>query len=259
MPTALTYHDVVSPDALDSSGFPGALAARYKLSPEHFQRHLDAFEDLGIPVGTDLLEAQDRTLLLTFDDGGSSALYIADQLEARGWRGCFFIVTSLIGSAGFLDHAQIRDLHGRGHLIGSHSHGHPTYMGKLGSQELINEWSRSRDLLGEALGTAPTYASIPGGFASDAVLESARECQYEVLFTSDPDSRRRKIGTLTVSGRFSIWSTTPAKSAAAYAAQSGWARRRLQLEWRLKQAAKRTSPGLYERLRKIRAGQPGDR
>lgn len=254
MPVALTYHDVVSREALDTSGFPGPLAARYKLEPALFNRHLDALQGSEVGIEVDFIASRSDQVLLTFDDGGASAGYIADQLEGRGWRGCFFVVSSRIGTPGFLSAAAIIDLHARGHSIGSHSHSHPTYMGKLSHRELVAEWGRSRDIIAELIGSAPLYASIPGGFASAAVLSTAEECGYRLLFTSEPDHRIQQTGRLTISGRYSIWATTPAKRAAAYASGSSWARQKLALEWGLKQRAKRLTPGLYEKLRRVRAG-----
>jgi len=34
-------------------------------------------------------ERPGRHVLLTFDDGGKSALYASDQLSRRGWKGHF--------------------------------------------------------------------------------------------------------------------------------------------------------------------------
>src|SRR5256885_8018335 len=43
---------------------------------------------------TDLeIDRPARHVLLTFDDGGRSAVHIGDELAARGWKGHFFIVT----------------------------------------------------------------------------------------------------------------------------------------------------------------------
>lgn len=42
MPIALMYHDVVAPGRDDESGFAGAAAARYKMTPGEFATHLDA-------------------------------------------------------------------------------------------------------------------------------------------------------------------------------------------------------------------------
>ena len=42
MPITMLYHDVTPANADDSSGFAGPEAARYKLTPDEFSRHLDA-------------------------------------------------------------------------------------------------------------------------------------------------------------------------------------------------------------------------
>src|SRR2546428_10026168 len=114
------YHDVTLPGRDDSSGFPGGEAARYKLPLDVFAGHLRAIrarahrrpvtvDSLTLDGSSDRLQASvglrqgrsgisrlkpgarspkpDPFLLLTFDDGGSSAEAIADWLEAFGLHG----------------------------------------------------------------------------------------------------------------------------------------------------------------------------
>ena len=192
-------------------------------------------------------------MALTFDDGGASASDIACTLERHGWRGHFFVTTSRIGSPGFLDEGRLLELAKRGHLVGSHSHTHPTYMGRLDRRSIDREWSESRDLLKEIFGDAPDIASVPGGFVTPAVIESAACAGYRILLTSEPRSRARRAGSMLLMGRYAIWSTTPAVTAAKYAQGDLLARWRLLLEWKAKTAAKRLSPNLYERARSVRA------
>lgn len=253
--TALAYHDVVAVSEADNSGFPGPLAARYKLSPDRFREHLDAISTSGVRVfsGGEFQPAGRDTVLLTFDDGGASSLDIAAELERRGWRGCFFIVSSLLGEPGFLSASEVSQLAKRGHLIGSHSHSHPTYMARLSHEELASEWRLSRDRLHDCLGFAPTSASVPGGYYSDQVAHAAAESGYRLLFTSDPGDRVRLVGGIEVLGRWAVWSTTPAATAAAYTRPRSMARARLRLEWRAKHAAKSLNPRLYDVLRGVRA------
>lgn len=257
--TALAYHDVVSDAQLDSSGFPGPLAARYKLTPQRFESHLAAIAASGAAVfaGGEPNPARPGTVMLTFDDGGLSSLEIADAVERRGWRACFFVVSGRLGEPGFLAADQVAELAGRGHLIGSHSHSHPTYMARLAPDELADEWLRSRELLADCLGAAPVCASVPGGFYSDQVAHSAAEAGYRLLFTSDPGDRPRRVGEIDVLGRWAVWATTPAATAAAYTRPRSVARARLRLEWRAKHAAKSFSPGLYDVLRGVRAWAGG--
>lgn len=248
----LIYHDVVEDERRDSVGFPGPLAARYKHSPELFARHLEAIESSGCDIGLAANGVQPAAAL-TFDDGGSSAPLIAEMLEERGWRGHFFVTTERIGTPGFVGPDELRELAGRGHDVGSHSHTHPTYMGKLDRAALTEEWQRSRELLADVLGEAPTTAAVPGGFLSAAVVECAARAGYGTLMTSQPIRRVRIVGGMTVLGRYTIWSTTPPGRAAAYIRGSAPARAKLWLEWQLKGIAKQISPRAYETLRRLRA------
>ncbi len=248
----LMYHDVATAAERESVGFAGALAARYKLEPATFEAHLDAVAATGLRVGPGAPGAAAPDVALTFDDGGESAVVAADLLERRGWRGQFFVTSSRIDTRGFLTAAQVRELAARGHAIGSHSHSHPTYMGRLGEAELAEEWRRSRDVLGDVLGSPPRTASIPGGYLSRAVVATAAAAGYELLFTSEPTTRVLEQG-LTVRGRYTIWASTPARTAAAYASGSALACGRLWLEWNAKKLAKRVSPGVYQALRHVRA------
>jgi peptidoglycan/xylan/chitin deacetylase (PgdA/CDA1 family) len=249
---SLIYHDVIPRHVRDASGFPGRLAARYKLSRDDFARHLDAIAAVGATVGT-IEDDPPPAVALTFDDGGASSLYIADELERHGWNGHFFFTTGRIDSPGFLSKAGVDELARRGHVVGSHSHTHPTYMGMLSPAELAYEWQRSRQVLGDLLGHPPCSASVAGGFVSRSVLEEAERAGYGVLMTSDPVSRVRHVGRMAVLGRYSIWSTTPPATAAGYASGDWYARGRLWLEWSCKQRLKRVSPRLYEAGRRVRA------
>jgi succinoglycan biosynthesis protein ExoA len=230
----LCYHDV------GDTGFSGPVAARYKLTAEQFERHLDALE--GAPGAT-----------LTFDDGGASALEIATALERRGLRGQFFIVTDRIGTPRFIDAAGVRELAARGHVVGSHSHTHPPYIERLEPAALVREWSHSRELLGELLGEPPRVAAIPGGRLSAALIEGVAAAGYELLLSCEPTSRVREHGALAILGRFTIWSATPAARAAAYARGDCYACLGASVRWRIKRAARAASPAHYERARRARA------
>jgi peptidoglycan/xylan/chitin deacetylase (PgdA/CDA1 family) len=248
----LMYHDIAVRAQRDEVGFPGPLAARYKLEPDFFEAHLDALQATGLVLSADGLAREQPQVLLTFDDGGSSAMLIADALERRGWRGHFFVTTGRIASPGFLDAERVRELAARGHGVGSHSDTHPTYMARLSRSELDREWRVSREVLGELLGSAPTSASVPGGFLSSAVIAAAAAAGYERLFTSEPTARVRHA-ELEVRGRYTIWSSTRPAVAAAYASGRPLPCARLWLEWNAKKLAKTASPAAYQALRRIRA------
>jgi glycosyltransferase involved in cell wall biosynthesis/peptidoglycan/xylan/chitin deacetylase (PgdA/CDA1 family) len=249
---ALMYHDVVPVDEPNRAGFAGSVASPYKLDLELFVRHLDAIGAGGVPVSLFTAEAHGPQAVLTFDDGGSSALIAAEQLERRGWRGHFFVTTGCIGSEGFLDPDSIVELARRGHDVGSHSDTHPTYFGGLPRDRILSEWRTSREKLGELLGRAPVSASVPGGFLSKEVIECAEEVGYGVLMTSEPTSRVVTHGGVRVVGRYAVRSTTSAERAAALARGDRSATARQAVEWTIKQRAKRLSPAAFELARRLR-------
>src|SRR6476659_11173864 len=148
------YHDIVAAGDEDSSGFPGRDAALYKITPEIFAAHLDAIASTATAA---------LAPLITFDDGGKSAIAAAQMLEERGWRGWFFVTTNYIGTRGFLSAADIRQLASRGHVVGSHACSHPLRMGHCSRPQLIEEFSRSRSVLSDLVGSDVRVASVPGG------------------------------------------------------------------------------------------------
>lgn len=251
MTVGLIYHDVVSAQARETAGFPGPLAARYKHTPEQFEAHLDAIAATGADVGLVAPGAPGPRVALTFDDGGASALDVAARLEARGWRGHFYVVTERVGTPGFLDADGVRELAARGHAVGSHTATHPMSMRSLDRAALAREWTESRAALGELLGGAPpAQAAVPGGSLSRDVIETAAEAGYALLMTSEPTPRTRRRGAMELRGRYAVWAETPAETVAAYVRGDRVACARLWAQWNAKVLAKRLSPGGYEALRR---------
>ncbi len=252
------YHDVTPAGRGHASGFPGGDAARYKLTLDRFEAHLDAIR-LRVPAGattTDALlasgalDSNAAPLFLTFDDGGASAVeWIAEALERRGWRGHFFVTTGYIGRPGFLDAAGIRALRARGHVVGSHSHSHPLRMAHCTKARLHDEWRRSTAMLSDLLGEPVATASVPGGDHSDVVARTAVAAGIRLLFTSRPTSRVANIPDARVFGRYAIQRSTPAETAAALAAGDAAPRMRMLAMWTIKQAGKRVGGPLYLKLR----------
>lgn len=238
------FHDVT--DHPGESGFQRPGARSFTLTPAAFAAHLDA---IGAgPCRPSLVYEIDfanpgRRLLLTFDDGGKSALAAAAALERRGWRGHFFVVTSLIGRRTFLDAREIRDLRRRGHVIGNHSHNHPDIFRDLPRERMVAEWREAGDRLAQLLGEPCVVASVPGGDISRTVLESAGSAGVRYLFTSEPWLVPRLAGTTRVLGRYHVKAgATPAR-VAALARFERW--RAALLERRLKGLVRRGLPPLY--------------
>lgn len=255
MPITLLYHDVTPALADDSSGFAGPEAARYKLTPEEFVRHLDAVATKvtrppSVTTSVDeLRRAASDSWLITFDDGGVSAITdIAEQLERRGWRGWFFIATDDIDTPSFCTCAQLRELHERGHVIGSHSCSHPERISNCSREQLLDEWQRSRATLTEIIGHPVTTASVPGGFYSREVARTAAASGIEVLFNSEPTTGLFDVDGCLIVGRYNVYRGMLASDAASLVS-SPLRRWRQSAFWNAKKVAKMIAGPAYKVLR----------
>ena len=259
---ALMYHDVVPAGAEDSSGFPGRDAALYKITPQLFDTHLaammgrvgraglhDSCHRHGLHDARGL--PRPRAPLISFDDGGISAMAAADLLERRGLSGCFFVTVNCLGSRRFLSVPQLRDLRRRGHLVGSHSCSHPLRMGHCAPGRVLEEWTRSRAVLADALGEEPADASLPGGDFAPLVAEAAAMAGFTRLFTSEPVLVPRCAYGLILHGRFTIRRWTSARTAAALAAGDWTACTRQAAAWTLRKIGKHLGGRRYLELRRL--------
>jgi peptidoglycan/xylan/chitin deacetylase (PgdA/CDA1 family) len=241
-PINLCYHDLVTGDDPDASGFPTPSAATYKLDPVLFEEHIQAISRVVTgPAGGDVR--------LTFDDGGSSSCRIADILEKYGIPGHFFIPTDYIGKAAFVNARQVLDLHRRGHIIGSHSCSHRGRMSSKTVDALMREWNGSMAILSDLIGARVTSAAVPSGYYSERVAETAAAAGLELLFTLEPTTSVKTIQGCVVAGRYTIRKWHSAGYAASIASGAQAPRLRQQVAWNAKKALK--AAPLYTEFRRI--------
>jgi peptidoglycan/xylan/chitin deacetylase (PgdA/CDA1 family) len=232
---SLLFHDVYEKDPRES-GFASDAADRYKLPVAHFDAQLAGLADTP-------------PFRITFDDGGISYYtHIADRLEASGWRGSCFVTTDRIGTRGFLDAAQIRELDARGHVIGSHSASHPTRFSALTRDRMREEWIRSRAVLEDILGHAVDVASVPGGYFSTAVAGSADEAGLRTLFTSEPTTTPGAENQCALIGRFTIRRGHGPDVARKLVAPAPWTRGSAWATWNVKGLVKPLLGPTYMRV-----------
>ena len=238
----LMYHDIISPGRPDGSGFPGPGAASFKVEFTRFEEHLDAITRSATPwalrsAGDGRCTVRDGWCL-TFDDGGVSALsLVAEALERRAWRGVFFVATDFIGQPGFLEGEQIRELHARGHIVGSHTRTHPPKLSACTRDSIAAEWRDSLDVLAHIIGAPVVFASVPNGSYDRIVGEEAAKAGIQALFTSNPSRHQGRIADCSVLGRYNVRATTSAAWVAAVTAGAPWPRYLQWLEWKVKRLA----------------------
>ena len=175
----------------------------------------------------------------------------ADLLDARGFTGHFFVTANFIGTRGFVGRDDIRELARRGHVVGSHSCSHPLRMGHCSWPQLVDEWTRSREILEEILGAEVRVASVPGGDFAPQVAEAAAHAGIATLFTSEPTRGWRSAFGLTLAGRFTIQTWTSVSAVAGLAAGSWLPCARQALVWNAKKMTKRIGGDRYLQLRKL--------
>ncbi|MBS1824089.1 MAG: polysaccharide deacetylase family protein [Acidobacteria bacterium] len=237
---SLMYHDVACGGAWPECGWRHSI---YTVGEAEFARQACAISSTSGGERIDSISRrrawQGKPVFLTFDDGAHSVGdCAARRLEQYGWRGHFLITTDWIGRPGFLDAAAIRGLDARGHVIGSHSRSHPERMSHLTDEELLREWSESRQVLEDILGKAVHVASVAGGYYSRRVGRAAAQCGIEVLFTSEPTAAVAEEDGCLILGRYAIRGSTRASVVAAIAAGARVPRYRQSSAWLVKKAAK---------------------
>ena len=249
--TTLLYHDVAPAEDLDATGFPGPGAALYKLVTRDFRSQRDELVRAGVSapiLATDLGAGPPApgAWMFTADDGGVSAYtVIAPLLEEVGWRGHFFVTTDRIGTPEFVTEDQIRELHGRGHVVGSHTASHPQRMSRCSADELEREWTRSAARLEEILGVKTRVASVPGGYYSRKVAETAARAGIRYLFNSEPVRRLHVVDGCTVIGRYCVKQATPLRDVLSLATGERAARTRQWVGWNTRKVAKTMGGRLY--------------
>jgi peptidoglycan/xylan/chitin deacetylase (PgdA/CDA1 family) len=261
--SALMYHDVVRADR-GPSGFPGSGPARYALGWDEFVAHLDLIhETVGVaPVLVDRLSAGDPRpgWVLTFDDGGASATDVGEELARRGWPGYFLVTAGLVGTEGFVDADEVRELDRLGHVVGSHSVTHPDRMGALSFEQILREWRESCDALADLVGKPMRVASVPGGFYRRRVAVAAARAGIAMLFNSEPVRRVRSVDGCLVVGRYGIRDDTTAREAAAAAAGEPSTWRRQYVGWNVRKPMKVLGGERYDRARRaVLANRSGRR
>jgi hypothetical protein len=248
------YHDVVEPGRRGSNRF----RSRYELERPLFERHLAAISAARRSASSvaELLPGTDRPpppdsspLYLTFDDGDASALPVGELLAGAGWVGHFFIPVDFIGTPGYLDNDGIVALARMGHVIGSHSCSHTVPMTRLPEEALLEEWGRSVDVLSEIVGSRVFCGSVPGGYWSKRVAQTAARSGIDVLFTSDPTTSIREQDGALLLGRYMVLNGMSDETAARLAQGALVPRFRQAAWWKTKGAAKAILGDNYRRLR----------
>jgi peptidoglycan/xylan/chitin deacetylase (PgdA/CDA1 family) len=250
----LTYHDFFDKRIKNSdSGFLTNSSSLYKIDIQKFDHQLYLLDkhNLLIKNSIDLNADLENKVILTFDDGGSSAYHLCIKiLEKYNTKGIFFITASYLNKEGFLTSKELIEISERGHIIGNHSFSHPRNIASLNFNQMKEEWVKCNDILYSVIKKKVNLASIPGGYYSKLVEESAIASGIEYLFTSEPVKKIKKNNDLLLIGRFPIMY----KSHESFPLRlfiSSYKRFIVYFLWEIKKILKKLPFDLYFKIRAI--------
>jgi peptidoglycan/xylan/chitin deacetylase (PgdA/CDA1 family) len=141
-------------------------------------------------------------VVLTFDDGYDDNWFAFQELERRGMKGVFFVVTSALDTPGRLSREQVKAMAEAGMEIGSHSATHVDLRG-LRRKRQMDEAQGSKQVLEGLLGRPVISFCYPGGASSGLTSSVLEEAGYWFARTtaggiSRIGGRNFEVGTLTV-------------------------------------------------------------
>ena len=133
-------------------------------------------------------------LTLTFDDGIKDHYSIAvPELEKRGWRGLFCIITDKVGTDGYVTWDDVRDMVKRGHEIAAHtvSHVDLAALARAGNtNEIRRQVAACCEKIKAETGVRPRLLCLPFTRWTPAVVDIAKTCEKGVSELRGDDQAR---------------------------------------------------------------------
>jgi peptidoglycan/xylan/chitin deacetylase (PgdA/CDA1 family) len=250
----LMYHELESPGRPLCQPDPGYV--RYVLREEEFRTQIEFLKNegyRGLSVGQALRGSDEKSVVITFDDGSETDLLTAAPiLQKSGFGATFYLTSGWIGKPGFLSPVQVREFAAQGFEIGCHSMTH-AYLSDLDDEGLQHEIAEAKSLLEQILGAPVHHFSCPGGRYDDRVVKVAKEAGYQTVANSrieanSPDTDHYDLG------RVAVLRDLPLKRFAEICSGMALARLRSQSKFRdtLKQVL---GNSLYDRMRGALLGE----
>ena len=181
----LMYHELELTGRRLCRSEPGYV--RYILTQETFRSQMQWMKDSGF-CGLSVTEAlrypPEPSVGITFDDGCESDLIAAAPvLREAGFHATFYITAGFLGTPGYLNRDQLRELDAEGFEIGCHSMTHP-YLPDLPEAELKREMVDAKLEIEQILGHAIEHFSCPGGRYDGRTLAMARRAGFDSVANS---------------------------------------------------------------------------
>ncbi len=130
----------------------------------------------------------DKGVILTFDDGYDDAYQVAQNLNGKGLKGVFFVITGKVGMPGYLTWDQVKKMRSWGMEIGSHSVHHPDLVNSSIS-DVKKELADSKKILEEKLSDRIISFSYPASRFNAVVVSEVKNAGYLFARTEVPGKK----------------------------------------------------------------------
>jgi peptidoglycan/xylan/chitin deacetylase (PgdA/CDA1 family) len=124
-----------------------------------------------------------RIVTASFDDGHPLDLKVAEKLAARGMMATFYVAWNH-PKGPEIRVEDLRSLRKLGMEIGSHTFTH-RMLTKRTRAEVVDELTRSKKVLEDALGEPVTSLSYPEGLFTSMIRSTVAECGYRLARTTE--------------------------------------------------------------------------
>ncbi|MDD5669713.1 MAG: polysaccharide deacetylase family protein [Candidatus Omnitrophica bacterium] len=201
----LGYHSIQEPVHEPGAGLYCVSVGKFKKQMDFLRNNFTIAKNSSLSLALSSLEKKKNTVVITLDDGDATNYkYALPILEEFGLKAYFFIIAEFVGRDGYMNWPQIKELHDKGHIIGSHGITHKILEG-MTEKDLRNEIIESRRILETALKMPIEYFSVPRGFCNDKIIQLAKEAEYKAVFTSNlSDIDGYKLGRIAVKANWDI-------------------------------------------------------
>ncbi|HKB97557.1 MAG TPA: polysaccharide deacetylase family protein [Terriglobales bacterium] len=230
---------------------------RYILPLETFRGQMEWLKESGwrgLNVGEAVRYPAEPSVCITFDDGCETDLIAAAPvLREFGFNATFYLTAGFLGTPGYLNTSQVRNLDAEGFQIGCHSMTHP-YLSDLPEPELKREVVDAKLQIETIVGHPIEHFSCPGGRYDRRTLQMARRAGFATVANSQ--FRENSSGTNTYElGRVAMLRDLTIEEFAATCHGRGLWRKRLQHQAR-RSAQRLLGNDAYDRLRAALLGEP---
>ena len=222
----LMYHEIELDGRPLCQSAPGY--RRYVLTDDSFQRQMQWIKESGyrgLSVGEALQYPQERCVCITFDDGCETDLIAAAPvLRDFGYHATFYLTAGFVGTPGYLNVEQVRELDTAGFEIGCHSMTHP-YLSDLDEADMRREIMDAKLRIEQIVGHPIAHFSLPGGRYDARTLDMARSAGFRTVATSEFHANSATTSPYKL-GRVAIHRDTPLQEFAAICEGQGlWSKR----------------------------------